>query len=182
MDVRKLGPVVRGVLRKTYEASKTAKKSWSNSSSQTETESESLLQNLSSFSQTHSDPVANLGLSWTSPKVEYVSSLASSEPRITVEQVSEELATIYPIKDRYVLHPESNGHHREPEEHDLSVDPEPLREKHRECTLVIHYSTFGNQDQAIMRSARIIGHLEMQGTEIIQATHNDIHIQGVREG
>lgn len=169
MDVRKLGQGVRGVLRKMSGGQTAAKKSWSNSSSQMEMESESLLPISKDSLPTLSEQAGKLNLSWTSPSIESVSSPVSngSEPEVEV---------------RYHLHPDGSRQRVTPEEHDVTVDPEPFREKHRECTLVIHFATFGNEEQALERSARIVGHLEMQGTEIVQATHNDIHIQGLRDG
>lgn len=168
MDVRKLGQGVRGVLRKMSGGQTAEKKSWSNSSSPMETESESLLPSLKDSLPTLSEQAGKLNLSWISPVIESVSSPVSNG--------SEE------VEVRYQLHPDGSRERVMPQEHDVTVDPEPYREKHRECTLVIHFATFGNEEQALERSARIVGHLEMQGTEIVQAMHNDIHIQGLRDG
>lgn len=63
----------------------------------------------------------------------------------------------------------------------VPIDPsdiESLRsDREREVSLVVHFATFGNEDQARQASENILRILEVKGCNIISASHNGESIE-----
>lgn len=57
------------------------------------------------------------------------------------------------------------------------VPPDPYESREREVTLIVHYATFGNEEQLIEDARRLLRVLEVKGVNIIAAKANDTIIE-----
>lgn len=152
MGDRKQDRGVRAGLRKMFGVSWLEKKSLSSSSSPTRTPQPSMPASSPGSETTRFAPGVSLSTSSSSPR-----QASDSSGRLNGSPVAGDPGpfTIDTSK----------------------LTPDPMAQADRDVTLIVHYRTFGNEQQVLDGAATVLRYLEVRGVGVVSATCNDKSVE-----